>query len=189
MSAASHVKMALRNVEQALGNVDKALPIEASGPFSWTDYRLELDATPELGAKKTRCCQGLIGVLRWCIELRQVDVMHKTMLLSSYLMNPREGHLDQAFHIFTHLKKYLNLSLVFDDTLYPTWTASNSSNAIGRNSILEQRNRCHQMCHSLMVTESQLQDTWTQVMLVVMLLEGLTLASFFLSMEHQLFGF
>jgi hypothetical protein len=36
--------------------------------------------------------------------------------LSSFLVNPREGHLEQAFHILAYLTKHLCSLLVFDET-------------------------------------------------------------------------
>lgn len=36
-------------------------------------------------------------------------------LLSRYLAQAREGHLQQAYHIFAYLKKYNRSKLVFDD--------------------------------------------------------------------------
>ena len=35
-------------------------------------------------------------------------------MLSRHLSLPREGHLKQVFHMFSYLKKYHNLELVFD---------------------------------------------------------------------------
>jgi hypothetical protein len=41
-------------------------------------------------------------------------------LLSRYLASAREGHLDQAFHIFAYLKAHDQSPMVFDDS-YPTF--------------------------------------------------------------------
>ena len=35
-------------------------------------------------------------------------------MMSSHLALPRKGHLNQLFHIFAYLKKYLNAKMVFD---------------------------------------------------------------------------
>ena len=35
-------------------------------------------------------------------------------MMSSHLALPREGHLDQVFHVFGYLKKYHNAEMVFD---------------------------------------------------------------------------
>ena len=37
------------------------------------------------------------------------------LLLSRYLAQGRIGHLEQVYHIFGYLKKYLKSRLVFDD--------------------------------------------------------------------------
>ena len=39
-------------------------------------------------------------------------------MMSSHLELPREGHLDQVFHIFAYLNKHHNSALVFDPS-YP----------------------------------------------------------------------
>ena len=44
-------------------------------------------------------------------------------LLSSYLMAPRVGHLEQAIHFFAYLKKYNCSKIVLDDT-YPSFDNS-----------------------------------------------------------------
>ena len=35
-------------------------------------------------------------------------------MMPSHLALPREGHLEQVLHIFSHLKKYHNVGLVYD---------------------------------------------------------------------------
>lgn len=89
MSAEKYVKLALTDVEKTLEAMGKKLPpAKASSPFSSNEYRAELDTTPELDEARTNYFQGLIGVLRWCIELGRVDILTETMLLSSYLASP-----------------------------------------------------------------------------------------------------
>jgi hypothetical protein len=58
--------------------------------------------------------QSLIGILRWIVELGRVDICLEISMLSSHLVLPREGHLEQVFHIFAHLKKYHNTEVVYD---------------------------------------------------------------------------
>ena len=38
-------------------------------------------------------------------------------MMSSYLVLPREVHLEQLYHIFVHIKKYYNIEMVFDPTV------------------------------------------------------------------------
>jgi hypothetical protein len=52
--------------------------------------------------------ESLIGILRWIVELGRVDICLEVSMMSSHLVLPREGYLEQGFHIFAHLKKYHN---------------------------------------------------------------------------------
>ena len=57
-----------------------------------------------------------MGVLRWCIELGRVDIAIEVGMLSRFQAAPREGHLEQLFHIFAYLKRYNRSAMVFDHT-------------------------------------------------------------------------
>jgi len=80
-------------------------------------YRPELDVTPLLPPEKAQYFQNLIGILRWIIELGRLDIHVHVAMLSSFLAAPREGHLQETFHIFSYLKRYKKSTMVFDDTL------------------------------------------------------------------------
>jgi hypothetical protein len=60
--------------------------------------------------------QHLIGVLRWMVELGRVDIATKVSMLSSYIVYPREGHLEAAIHVMGYLRLKHNTQLVFDPT-------------------------------------------------------------------------
>jgi hypothetical protein len=77
-------------------------------------YRPELDVTPELSPKEAAYYQSLIGILRWIVELGRVDIGLEVSVMSSRLVLPREGHLEQVFHISAHLKKYHSTEVVYD---------------------------------------------------------------------------
>ena len=79
-------------------------------------YAPELDTTPVLVPSDAAYYQSLIGVLRWIVELGRCDICLEVSMLSSYLAQPREGHLAQLFHIFAHLKKYHDAEIVYDPT-------------------------------------------------------------------------
>ena len=76
-----------------------------------------MDVSPKLKPAEAAYFQSLIGVLRWIVELGRIDICLETSILSSQLALPREGHLEQVFHMFAHLKKYHNAELVFDPTV------------------------------------------------------------------------
>jgi hypothetical protein len=117
--SSQYVKAAVNNVETylakqlKLGNSKWTLPAKAETPMQ-TSYRPELDVSPELEPNEASYYQSLIGVLRWMVELGRVDICLECSMLSSHLALPREGHLNQVFHIFAYLRKYHNTELVFD---------------------------------------------------------------------------
>jgi hypothetical protein len=115
MSSEKYVNAAIKEVEQELEKVDKMLPKKVSTPMS-PGYRPEVDASPELDSRRASYFMGLIGVLRWIIELGRIDILVQVSMLSSHLALPREGHLEQVFHVFAYLKAHDRSTLVFDDT-------------------------------------------------------------------------
>jgi hypothetical protein len=68
LSAEDYVKRAVKDVETELEKVGKALLTKVTTPTTM-DYRPELDQRKELGQEQATYFAGLIGVLRWCIEL------------------------------------------------------------------------------------------------------------------------
>ena len=112
-SSDAYVKSAVADVERELGYINQKLRNKVSTPFS-SEYRPELDQSPALDAKRANYFQGLIGVLRWAIELGRIDIMVPVSMLSRYLANPRVGHLEETFHIFAYLKSHEKSKIVFD---------------------------------------------------------------------------
>ncbi|GAX20073.1 hypothetical protein FisN_1Lu447, partial [Fistulifera solaris] len=115
LSSEKYTKKAISEVETELNKVHLDLPKKAATPFS-AGYRPELDVSPELDDRRQNYFQGLIGVLRWLCELGRLDIIVPVSMLSRYLAQAREGHLDQVFHIFAYLKSHDRSTLVFDDT-------------------------------------------------------------------------
>jgi hypothetical protein len=52
------------------------------------------------------CCSGYVNF----------DIMFAVLMLSHYIVLPREGHLQQVFHLFAYLKHHKHLRMVFDNT-------------------------------------------------------------------------
>jgi Reverse transcriptase (RNA-dependent DNA polymerase) len=113
MSSDDYLSRAVKEVERTLAEVDQNLKSKVKTPMT-PDYRPELDETPELDDKRANYYQGLIGILRWACELGRVDILVDVAKLSRYLASPREGHLQEVFHIFGYLKHYPTSSMVFD---------------------------------------------------------------------------
>jgi hypothetical protein len=115
MSSDLYVKRAVADVETELHANGEGLKTKVSTPVS-NGYRPEVDSSPELDARRANYFQGLIGVLRWIVELGRIDIIVPVALLSRHLALPREGHLEQVLHVFAYLKRYNKSAVVFDDT-------------------------------------------------------------------------
>ena len=113
-SSSQYVQAAVSNVEEYLRiKKDMKLPARVSSPLM-SNYRPELDTTPELSPADASYYMSLIGILRWMVELGRVDICVEVSLMSSQMAMPREGHLNQLFHMFGYLKVHHNSKMVFD---------------------------------------------------------------------------
>ena len=75
-----YLKNAIENVDNSFGVDNTALNNDGDGhrPYS-SIFSPELDVTEELGEKLTNRYQQLIGVLRWSIEMRRIDILTEVM--------------------------------------------------------------------------------------------------------------
>ena len=106
MSPEAYMKNAIKIVESLLeeDGDEKRLRSTARTPFP-SNYRPELDVTPELSPDMASRFMQLIGILRWAVELGQLDVFHELSQLSQHQALPREGHLEALYHMFAYLKQ------------------------------------------------------------------------------------
>ena len=114
MSSDSYVRNALRIVEGYLKADGQAFKHKASCPFSSSNYKPELDDSPLLEPDMISRFQQLIGILRWACELGRLDILLEVSLLSAFNAAPRQGHLDQAYNIFSYLKLHQPQCILFD---------------------------------------------------------------------------
>ena len=111
MSSEKYVKSAIQNIEETLQKTGQWPPSKCKTPLA---YGPELDATPELKADGLQRYQELIGILRWAVELGQVDILMETSMMSTHLAMPRRGHLEPVHHIFGYLKERPKWKFFFD---------------------------------------------------------------------------
>ena len=100
LTSAACLKAAIANVEEQLSLRGLKLPSRAVTPMT-QDYHPELDTTPELVGDDVTTYQEHNGVLRWAVELGRVDILMELSILSSYQASPRQGNLEQIYHIFS----------------------------------------------------------------------------------------
>ena len=77
-------------------------------------YRPELDMTPYCSPENLTFYQQQIGVVRWIVELGHIDIGTEASMMASYLMAPREGHLQAVLHMFAYLNPHNRSTLVLD---------------------------------------------------------------------------
>jgi hypothetical protein len=95
--------------------VGKCFSNAVTTPIS-SGYRPELGVSSLLNPIKVNYYHNLIGIIRWAVELGQIDIYIHVSMLLSFLASPREGHLAEVIHIFAYLKKHKCSTMVFDET-------------------------------------------------------------------------
>jgi hypothetical protein len=106
-SSSQYVKAAVQNVEEFIVKDETKRwkpPTKTETPLR-TCCRPELDVTPELNPSEAAHYQSLIGILRWIVELGRVDICLEVSMMSSYLILPREGHLEQLCSTSSHTSR------------------------------------------------------------------------------------
>ena len=118
ISSTDYIKAAVQTVKDSINKAGCRwkLPPKALTPMV-SAFIPELDGTPELDPDDHRFFQEMIGMLRWATEIGRVDVLYEVSLLSQYQASPRQGHLEQALHIFAFLEKHPKLTLYMDPSL------------------------------------------------------------------------
>ena len=97
MSSDNYVKSVISNLEAELDKIHYSMPKKVETPLS-RGYTSVIDSSRELTPRQISFYQGLIGTLRWIFELRRIDILIPVCLLSSYLMDLRVCHLEEAIH-------------------------------------------------------------------------------------------
>jgi hypothetical protein len=98
------------------------------------------------------------------VELGRLDIYVHIALLSSYLVQPRRGHLEAIYNIYGYLK---HSTMVFDDAPIE-WKDIDFPKNDCRISIMMQVNRFLQMHPSLGGCQYKLMPLWMKIMLITM---------------------
>ena len=106
-------KAAVINIEQKFNEEVKILLTKCKTTLK-SRYRPELDVYQELKSDGVQYYMGLIGVLRWAVEIGRFDILYETSIMSTHLALPRVRHLEQMFHVFGYLKEKTNRNSAFD---------------------------------------------------------------------------
>ena len=120
MSPVKYIQEAVGNcaVHLAFNYNDRfRLPQEAENPFKM-GYDPELDTSPHLDPDAASCHLTIIGILRWMIKLKRIDIMTEVSLLSPCVALIRERYLDAEVFVIAHVGQRCNSRLVYNP-LYP----------------------------------------------------------------------
>ena len=104
MSLENDLDTAINNLEEKLANHESKLPNRCDTTL-YSNYHPSEETTVELDANGVQYFKDIIVVLRWEVELGRVKLFLELDLLYTHLALPREGHLQQVYHIFGYLKK------------------------------------------------------------------------------------
>ena len=100
-------------VEKRAAVYEMHLPNRAVAPMR-SNYSPELDLTSKLNDDGVSWYQGMIGTLRWLIEIGRVNLSHSVSIMSSFMVSPRIGNVHEVLHIFSYLRSKPDASLVLD---------------------------------------------------------------------------
>jgi hypothetical protein len=114
LSSEQYVKEAVKNIETELQKQHRMLKRNKQ-PYA-VDYYPELDVSPLLNPDEANYYMSQISILRWMVELRRLDIYINVALLSSFLCQPRRGHMEAIYSIYGYLKYHDKSTMVFDDS-------------------------------------------------------------------------
>ena len=123
MSSKQYVKNGIKTFEQVFNDDRRKLRVtKKSGkqPLP-SSYRPELEQSDELCTERMLRYLQLIGILRWEVEIRQIDIFCEVAIMLQYSESPRIGHLEGLYHILGYLKKHEMCRVLF----YPKYPEVN----------------------------------------------------------------
>ena len=115
-SSSQYVQDACSNVKRHLMSKGKSQMKTVKSPCS-CKYQPKIDILKPLSLTDVAYFQSLIGILRWIVELGRVDIAVEVSMLALMMALPRQGHLEEIFHIFSYLSDKHNVEMVFDLTV------------------------------------------------------------------------
>ena len=118
LSLAQSIKEAIKYIEEHLRKQDCKL-YPAHQPMHM-EYCPELDITSYLDDEEANFFMRQISILRWMVKLGRLDIYKQVALLSSYLVQPIQGHLEAIYYIFGYLKAHDRSTMVVESK-YINW--------------------------------------------------------------------
>ena len=114
MSAEKDVVTSEKNIEDKLAKRRLRLPTKCYTPLPSDYTKSEMETSAELKSDGVLAYQEMIGVLRWAVKLRRVNILLEVALMSIHPAMPREGHLQPLYRIFVYMKAHPKRKIAFD---------------------------------------------------------------------------
>jgi hypothetical protein len=111
ISMKNYILNVIKEQEVKLHTFNMKLPKNCKSVLP-SGYRPEVDDSKMLDGTWTTWYQGIIGILRWLVEMGRIDLAHGVSLLSSYLSAPRIGHFKAALHVLSYIKTSVGYGLL-----------------------------------------------------------------------------
>jgi hypothetical protein len=121
-----------------------------------TNYRPELDVSPILSPERANYCQSQLGILRWIVELRRIDIATEASMLAAH--NAMFGAM---FCVYSYLKTRPNAHLIFNpiytDIDYEAFPQEKWADYYGD---VQEAIRYHPMLRLLLANQSKFAASW-----------------------------
>ena len=116
ISAQAYLEKALATIEETYSKLESLFGKSHMDTPAPTDFHPEIDndKTDFLDDDTTTLYQSYIGILRWAVELGQIDINHFTSTMAKFLAAPRQGHLYAVLRCFAYIKKHLQSQIIKD---------------------------------------------------------------------------
>ena len=100
MSSEKYVKDAVRQVKELLVKRNQTLKSKAPSVLT-SGYRLELDATELCNNDHASYYSSVIGILRWAMELGQIDICTKVSMMASFMYQGHDIYMLSCISLLT----------------------------------------------------------------------------------------
>ena len=114
ISSDLYVHAAVANVEDKLKELTEMnLKTKVHTPIP-VGYKPERYVSEELDTKLHSVYQQMIGASRWAYKLGHVDVLREVSLMSAYMVQPCEKHLEMMYSMVGYLKEHPESMMAMD---------------------------------------------------------------------------
>ena len=119
MSLSKYIQEVCENIREyrETNHPNITIKKKLSTPFH-ADYHPDEDDSNKIEESEIGHFQHMLGMLRWIVELGQIDIITEVSTLASHMACPREDHLHAGYCMFEYIARKHNSRIILDPT-YP----------------------------------------------------------------------